>query len=82
MVHCASAVHAVRSALGGACLPHQEEPLLQDLPYHAAYHGGNLVHRLLQDGQVLQADEQHGPLDPARPHGRRADLYLQELART
>ena len=47
-------------------LPYQGQPLLQDLPHHAAHlhnrHGAN-IH---QHHPLLQKDQQHGP---ANPHG-------------
>jgi hypothetical protein len=45
-------------------LGHKEEPVLQELPDNAALYGDIVRDILSKDGQVQQADQSHGALDP------------------
>ena len=66
MVYRPLTVHAIPDPIGHPSRSHKEEPILQNLPYHAANHGLTLVHRPLQSSGVLPPHESHDPLGLTR----------------
>ena len=78
MVHNSSVVFKIRSSFGGALLLDPQEPILQKLSNYASFDDHRFLDNFLQDGQVLEEDQQYGTLDPSWRHWVRAHLCLQE----